>query len=71
MTRESRLVFILACASLVVAIAITLFYRANNLQEVGEGSKPRIAVILKSIDYENLEFWQSVRDGIVAGRKRF
>jgi ribose transport system substrate-binding protein len=70
-TRESRLVFILACAALVVATAITFFYRTSTQQEDGERSKPRIAVVLKSIDYKNLAFWQSVKDGIDLAGKDF
>jgi ribose transport system substrate-binding protein len=70
-TRESRLVLILACASLVVAIAITAIYRANTLQKTGEGSKPRIVVILKTIDFESLAFWQTVKDGVDSAGKDF
>ena len=71
MTRESRLVLILACASLVVAIAITAVYRSNTMQKTGEGSKPRIVVILKTIDFESLAFWQTVKDGVDSAGKDF
>jgi ribose transport system substrate-binding protein len=71
MTRESRVVLILACASLVVAIAITAIFRAGTLQQPGEGSKPKIVVVLKTIDYENLAFWQTVKDGIESAGKDF
>jgi ribose transport system substrate-binding protein len=63
MTREGRLVLMLAGASLVVAIAITAFYRTNAFQSDGTANKPKIVVILKSIDYK-LAFWQTVKDGV-------
>ncbi len=71
MTRESRVVLILACASLIVAIAITAIYRSNTLPEIGEGYKPKITVILKTVDFENLAFWQAVKDGIDSAGKDF
>ncbi|MGB7537328.1 MAG: substrate-binding domain-containing protein [Anaerolineales bacterium] len=68
--RESRLVFILTVAFLILALAITAVYRGNNLLDGGARSKPRIAVILKTVDY-NLAFWQTVKDGVESASKDF
>ena len=65
MTREGRLVLMLAGASLGIAIAITAVYRANAFLNDGISNKPKIVVILKSIDY-TLAFWQTVRDGVLS-----
>ncbi len=71
MTRESRLIFILIILSVLAAIAITVVYRNNNTVDVGSEKKPKIAVILKTIDYKSLAFWQTVKDGIESAGKDF
>ncbi len=71
MTREKRLVIMLAIASLLVAFGITVIYRVNASQDGRSGSKPRIAVVLKSIDYSYVPFWQKVKDGVVLAAKDY
>lgn len=71
MTRESRLITILVIVSILAAIAITVVYRKNNSIEVGLEKKPKIAVVLKTIDYRSLAFWQTVKDGIESAGKDF
>jgi ribose transport system substrate-binding protein len=71
MTRESRLVLLLAGASLVVAAAITVIYRANIFLDGDAEPKPKIMVILKTVDYRNLPFWQTVKDGVELAGKDF
>ena len=56
--------------ALVVAIAITVVYR-DNLFDGGVKSKPKIVVILKSVDYNRMPFWQTVRDGVESAGKDF
>ena len=70
MTREGRLVLMLAGASLVLAIAITVVFRVNAYLNDGTGNKPRIVVVLKSIDY-SLAFWQTVKDGVESASKDY
>jgi len=70
-TRESRLVFILVILSILAAIAITVVYRNGSTVDMGSEKKPKIAVILKTIDYKSLAFWQTVRDGIESAGKDF
>ena len=60
----------LAGASLVAALVITAVYRANTLSEGSARSKPRIVVIVKSVDY-SLAFWQTVKDGVESASKDF
>lgn len=69
MTRETRLVFILAGALLVVALAITAIYRATVPPAGSAKSRPKIVVILKSVDYDGVPFWQRVRDGVESACK--
>jgi ribose transport system substrate-binding protein len=71
MTRESRLVFMLVGALLVVAIAITAVYRTNTFLNDDTTSRPKMVVILKSIDYKNMVFWQTVKDGVESASKDF
>jgi len=47
----------LAGALLVIAFAITVVYRANILPDGSAGPKPKIVVILKSVDYNRISFW--------------
>jgi len=54
----------------VVALAITAVYRANTLPDGNASSKPKIVVVLKSVDY-SLAFWQTVRDGVESASKDF
>lgn len=68
MTRERRLVFVLAGASIVVALMMTAIYRANSLLENGVRAKPRVAVVFKTTDY-SLWFWQTVKDGVESASK--
>ena len=61
----------LAGALLVIAFAITVVYRANILPDGSAGPKPKIVVILKSVDYNRISFWQTVRDGVESASKDF
>jgi ribose transport system substrate-binding protein len=71
LTRESRLIIILVVLSIVAVMAVVFVYRGKNTIEAGSESKPRIAVILKTVDYKNLAFWQTVKDGIESAAKDF
>jgi ribose transport system substrate-binding protein len=68
MRRESRLVLLLAGASLILALVITGVYRGKAMIDGGPESKPRIIIILKSVDYR-LAFWQTVKDGVESACK--
>jgi ribose transport system substrate-binding protein len=68
MRRESQLVLLLACASLLAALVITAIYRGKSLIDGAPESKPKIIVILKSVDYR-LAFWQTVKDGVESAAK--
>jgi ribose transport system substrate-binding protein len=70
MRRETRLVLLLACASLIVAFAITAIYRGKTILDEGSGSKTKIIVIVKSVDYR-LAFWQTVKDGVESACKDY
>jgi ribose transport system substrate-binding protein len=70
MRSESRLVILLAAASLIGALVITAVYNANSFPDGSEKSRPRIVVIIKSID-PSLAFWQTVGDGIRSACKDF
>ncbi|HUX12326.1 MAG TPA: substrate-binding domain-containing protein [Spirochaetia bacterium] len=70
MTRERRLVVILAGASVLLAIGLTVAFRANTVSVDGSRPKPRIAVIFKTVDY-TLSFWQTVKDGVESASKDF
>lgn len=70
MSRERRLVIVLAAASLFVAAMITVIYRMNGLRGAGTRSRPRIIVIFKTVDYR-LAFWQTVKDGVDSASKDF
>jgi ribose transport system substrate-binding protein len=70
MTRESRLVLLLAVASLIGALLITGIYHANDFLDGSGGARPKIVVIVKATD-PSLAFWQTVRDGIRSASKDF
>lgn len=71
MRRESQLVLMLACALLILALAITAIYRGKFLINGNLESKPKIIVILKSVDYDHLWFWQTVKDGVESACKDY
>ncbi len=71
MRRESRLVLMLACALLILALAITAIYRGKILLNGNPEAKPKIIVILKSVDYDHLWFWQTVKDGVESACKDY
>lgn len=71
MRRESRLVFMLACTSVVLALIITVIYHGESLIGGNSETKPRIIVILKSVDYSHLWFWQTVSDGVESACKDY
>ncbi len=60
----------LACASLILAFAITAVYRGKSLSDGSPELKPKIIVILKSVDYR-LAFWQTVKDGVESASKDY
>lgn len=70
MSRERRLVIILAVASLLIAVVITGLYRVNDLRGTGARSRPRLMVIFKTVDYR-LAFWQTVKDGVDSASKDY
>ncbi len=69
--RESRLVLMLACASLILAVILTAIYRGESLIGGSSKSKPKIIVVLKSVDYDHLWFWQTVSDGVESACKDY
>lgn len=69
MKNEGRLVSLLAVASLIIAVVITAIYQARILNDGSSGSRPRIVVVLKSVDYNSLPFWQTVKDGVESACK--
>lgn len=71
MRRESRLVIMLACALLFLTLVITVIYRGKLFLTGNPESKPKIIVILKSVDYKHLWFWQTVKDGIESACKDY
>ncbi len=71
MTRESRLVFMLVGALVVIAIAITAIYQVNVPADGNAKPKPKIVVILKAVDYNRLAFWQTVKGGVESASKDF
>jgi ribose transport system substrate-binding protein len=54
----------LAVASLILAFVITAVYRANATLDGGAGSRPKIVVILKCVDYNGTVFWHTVKSGV-------
>jgi ribose transport system substrate-binding protein len=70
-TRETRLVFLLAGVAFVIAIGITVIYRATLVPEGGTGSRQKIIVVVKTVDYKSMVFWQTVRDGVESASKDF
>lgn len=71
MSNESRLVLMLAFASIMVAFVITTIYQGNTFFASTPESKSKIVVILKSVDYKNLAFWESIKDGVEVASKDF
>ena len=68
---RDRTVVILLSAAVLAAIALTLLYQRNLVLGTSTGTRRRVAVILKSVDYTGIPFWRSVRDGAMSAAQDF